>query len=216
MEREGLAFVVFGDVVRSRSQPGRSSAWLRRLRTELDGAFADDRLAPFDFTQGDEIQGLLAPSANPLDAVLRASLHPDGLPMRWVIAAGRVDPGMGRATQRTGPAFLVARDLLDSARTRRDGLRLATGDSAADGLLDDLAPVLPVLLKGLSPRQRIVARLVLIDRHRQAEAADILGVSRATVSVLAERGHVHAIAGLARGLRAILGDGLDRAWPEGR
>ena len=49
-------------------------------------------------TQGDELQLLLAPGADPFRAVLRAGLHPDALPMRWAIVAGGIDPGSGPAT----------------------------------------------------------------------------------------------------------------------
>jgi hypothetical protein len=206
-----FGIVVFGDVVRSRRRAERSSAWLRKLCAELDSSFGPDRLAPFGFTQGDELQGLLARTANPFRAILRAALDPDGLPMRWVIAAGEIDPGSGPATQRTGAAFLAARELAGAARSRRDGLLAVSGHPSADALLDDLAPVLPVLLGELSPRQRVVARSLLIDERRQADVATLLEVSRATVSVLAERGHVRSIAGLARALGAILDDGTARA-----
>jgi len=50
--------VLFGDVVESRDDPEAASAWLRTLRALLEGIYAPpDRLAPFGFTQGDELQG---------------------------------------------------------------------------------------------------------------------------------------------------------------
>ena len=63
-----------------------------------------------------------------------------------------------------------------------------TGDEDVDVLLDDLAPVLGRALADLSPAQRRVARLILVDGLRRSEVAERLGVSRATVSVTAERG----------------------------
>ena len=60
---------------------------------------------------------------------------------------------------------------------------MITGAEPADTLLADLAPVLAELLRGLSTRQRTVARLALLDGLRQAEVAERLDVSRATVSV---------------------------------
>ena len=57
--------VVFGDVVDSRHDPG-STAWLRSLCADLEAAYPRNaRLASFAFTQGDEIQCLIAPNANP-------------------------------------------------------------------------------------------------------------------------------------------------------
>ena len=58
------ATVLFGDVVDSRRDPG-ASAYLRGLRDELDAVYVGRYLAPPGFTQGDEIQLLLASGADP-------------------------------------------------------------------------------------------------------------------------------------------------------
>ena len=59
---EGL--VLFGDVIRSRRDAPAATAWLRILRADLQTAYPpDERLAPFEFTQGDELQGLLPAAA---------------------------------------------------------------------------------------------------------------------------------------------------------
>ena len=71
--------------------------------------------------------------------------------MRWVVVAGEVEPGTGPATQRTGPAFLRARERLDEATSRRDGLPDVDRRSTTDRLLDDLAPILAELLGDLTP-----------------------------------------------------------------
>jgi hypothetical protein len=197
--------VLFGDVVRSRVDPTASTAWLRTLVAELETGYPpDDRMAPIGMTQGDEVQMLLRADADPFAAVLRAGLHPDRRAMRWAVAFGAIDQGSGPATERTGPAFLVARGLLDSPAGRRDRLRIATGDAAADRLLDDLAPLLVDLLDDLTSRQAEVGRLLLLDGLRRAEAAARLGVSRATISVVADRARVRGIARLVRALRTIV------------
>lgn len=205
------ATVVFGDVVDSRRDPG-SAQFLRALREDLDAAYPGaERLAGFAFTQGDEIQGLLAPGADPICAILHAALRPDARTIRWVVVAGAVEPGSGPATERTGPAFHAARELLERARARRDGLIARTGDPAADALLDQVGPLLPALLDDMTPRQREVARLVLLDGLRQADAADRLGVRRATVSVIADRGRVRYLGPLAAAIGTIFRDGAARA-----
>jgi RNA polymerase sigma factor (sigma-70 family) len=79
-----------------------------------------------------------------------------------------------------------------------------TGKEPADTLLADLAPVLAELLRGLSPRQRTVARLALLEGLRQAEVAERLGVSRATVSVTYGRAGVRSIERLAAAVRLIV------------
>jgi Sigma-70, region 4 len=204
------AIVLFGDVVESRGDAG-ASAFLRSLREELDAAYAAQRLARAGFTQGDEVQLLLAPGADPFGAVVRAALHPAARDLRWAVVSGAVAPGTGPATERSGPAFYAARDALERARSRREGLVAVTGDAAADTLLAELGPLLPALLGDLTSRQRQVARLVLVEGLRLAEVAERLGVSRATVSVIAARARIRHLGRLASALATIFGDGTARA-----
>lgn len=202
------AIVLFGDVADSRVDASRATAWLRTLSRDLDRHYARERLAPFGFTQGDEVQGLLDVTADPTAAVLRAALHPHAMPMRWVVVAGRVEAGRGPATQRTGGAFIDARELVAEARKRRQDLLLRSGDRATDELLDDVAPGLAALLAELTGRQRTIAQLILVDGLRQSDAAQLLGVSRPTVSVAVERAHLREIAALARALRRLVAAGV--------
>jgi len=204
------ATVLFGDVVDSRRDAGASDH-LRSLRDELDAAYATERLAATGFTQGDEIQLLLAPGADPFRAIVRAGLLGEARDLRWACVAGLVEPGSGPATERNGPAFHAARDLLERAKPRREGLVVVTGDPDADGLLADLGPLLPALLGDLTVRQRQVGRMLLVDEMRQAEAADRLRVSRATISVIADRGRIRHIGRLATALATIFRDGIARA-----
>jgi DNA-binding CsgD family transcriptional regulator len=200
--------VLFGDVVGSRRAPAAASAWLRRLCRELEHLYGRDRLAPFAFTQGDELQGLLKLSADPVRAVLYASLHPEARPMRWAVVAGPVVPGEGPATERGGEAFLRARGEIERARRQRDGLLMVSGDATSDALLDDVAPVLAEQLWGLSTRQRTVARLALLEDLRQADIAERLGVSRATISVTWGRARVRSIERLASAVRTVFAAGV--------
>jgi predicted DNA-binding protein (UPF0251 family) len=200
-------FVIFGDVIRSRRDPAGSSGWLRSLCDELQAAAADDALARFGFTQGDELQGLLRVEADPLAPVLRATLDSGPRRMRWSVALGPIDPGRGPATERTGAAFLTARAGLDENRRQRTSLRIVTGQPSVDVLLDDLGPVLGRAISDLSPAQRRVARLILVDGLRRSEVAERLGVSRATVSVTADRAGVPSLERLARAVRTL----IDRA-----
>ena len=199
------AVVLFGDVIRSRLDASAATAWLRVLTADLTTAYpADAILAPFEFTQGDELQGLLAATADPTIAILRAALHPDAVPMRWVVVAGAVDPGHGPATQRSGPAFIAARERLTTAAARRERLAVVSGDPATDELLDGIAPLLGELLAELTDRQREIAWPILVEGLRRSEAAERLGVSRATVSVAADRAHLRSLGSLARVVRTLL------------
>jgi DNA-binding CsgD family transcriptional regulator len=200
-----LAVVLFGDVIRSRRDSVAATAWLRTLTADLADAYPiSDVLAPFEFTQGDELQGLLVATADPMRAILRAALLPDRVAMRWVVVVGEVDPGRGPATQRSGPAFITARERLAVAATRRELLAVVSGDPTADPLLEVLAPLLGELLADLTKRQREIAWPILVEGLRRSETAERLGVSRATVSVAADRAHVRSIGELARLVRNLL------------
>jgi predicted XRE-type DNA-binding protein len=205
------AIVLFGDVVDSRMDPAAATAWLRTLCMELEMLYAEDRVAGFGFTQGDELQGLLAPSADPFRAVLHAGLHDGYRVMRWAVAAGPIEAGTGPATERSGQAFIAARQALGDARHHHDRLVVRTGDPRADALLDDIAPLLVELLDGMSDKQRVVARLLVGEGLRQAEAADRLGVARATISVVARRARARSIGRLTRALRTIFAEGIARS-----
>ncbi len=199
MTRTGT--VLFADVVASRRDPQGSAAGLRRLAAALDKTYGPDRLAPFDFTQGDELQGLLATRADPVRAVLAAALDEQAPRLRWAIAVGPVDEGAGPATQRTGQAFLTAREAIGEARALRVGMILRTGDAAADALADDLTPLLVELLDRLTARQRQIARLILVDALRQVDVARRLGISRAAVSIAVSRALIPSIGRLAHAIR---------------
>ncbi len=211
-----LGLVLFGDVIGSRRDSIASTAWLRELIKQLDEAYADTRLAPFGFTQGDELQGLLAPEADPLKAVLLASLGPEGRRMRWVAVRGSIDldpaAGPAPATERTGPAFVAARETIAAARTGHERLVIVTGQPDVDELLADLTPALADLLEGLTARQRLVARLALIDDLRQSEVADRLGVRRATISVSFSRARVRSLQRLVAGIRMVYASGSGDPW----
>ncbi len=213
---DDLALVLFGDVVGSRRDSVGSTAWLRDLVVELDAVYDDRLLAPFAFTQGDELQGMLAPEADPFTAVIRAALAPGGRRMRWVVVRGQVDPdptaGRAPATERTGAAFVTARETMDAARAGHERLVVLTGEPDVDRLLACFAPALVDMLDALTERQRTVARLALIDDLRQSEVADRLQIRRATVSVAFSRARVRTLQRFVTGIREVYsGCGADLA-----
>ncbi|HEX5465401.1 MAG TPA: sigma factor-like helix-turn-helix DNA-binding protein [Candidatus Limnocylindrales bacterium] len=209
MDERGI--VLIGDVVDSRLDLAAASDWSRRLSAELTALAPDDQLAPFDFTQGDEVQGLVRWSADPFRFVLQGLLHDTAPRMRWVIVAGSIERGQGSATRRTGQAYVAARTLVGEAKQRHDALLAVSGGAAADVLLDDLAPVLAASLTAMTPRQRTIARLMLLEGCRQADVAARLGISRATVSVAYGRGRVRDASRLLAAVRRIFETGLAQA-----
>jgi hypothetical protein len=210
------ALILFGDVVGSRRDSIGSTTWLRELVAELDTAYGPHRLAPFGFTQGDELQGLLSLDADPLTAVLRAALGPSGRRMRWVVVRGRADPdptgGLAPATERTGEGFVAARAAIQEARTGHERLVIVTGGPDVDSLLANLTPALMDMLDGLTERQRMVARLALIEDLRQSEVADRLKVRRATISVSFNRARVRSLQRLVAGIGRIYASARGDPW----
>jgi hypothetical protein len=108
-------------------------------------------------------------------------------PARWAVTVG------GAAESEAA---------LDAANAARELLVVRTGSDDADARLADLAPVLGRLLDDTTPSQRRLARLLLLDGHRQADAAEILGISRASVSVAHGRARIHEISLLLRAVQA--------------
>lgn len=206
--------VLVGDVVGSRRDLAGSSTWTRLVSRELAATYGPAQLAPFDHAQGDEVQGLLSIDADPFRAVLLASLHEARLPMRWAVVAGTIEAGEGSATQRTGEAFVAARALIAAAKSRHDGLLVATGARRVDALLDNLAPVLAASFEAMTARQRTIARLMLLDGWRQADVATHLDISRATVSVAHARGRLRDTGRLLEAIRSIFRDGVTQGSEE--
>jgi DNA-binding CsgD family transcriptional regulator len=203
MEDETLGLVLFADVVGSRRDAAGCAAWLRGLLPELDAAYGESRIAPFGFTQGDEIQGLLQVDADPLVAVLLVALSPGARRVRWATIRGSVDAGQGPATERTGEAFLEARDSIEQARREHERLLIRTGRDTTDELLSGMTPALMDLLEDLTPRQRVVARLALIDGLRQSEIAQRLDVRRATIAVSFGRARIRSLERLIEATRRV-------------
>jgi predicted DNA-binding protein (UPF0251 family) len=203
MKSGPTGIVMFADVVASRKDAPGAADWLRWLVGELDGRYGDKRIAPFGFTQGDELQGLLRIEADPLTAILIAALAPDARPIRWAVVHGGIHTGKGPATERTGDAFLKARQEINAARTSHDRIVIITGDGYADDLLADFTPALADLLDSLTVRQREIAHLALIDGLRQSEVAERLHVRRATISVAFARARARSIQHLVDGIRKV-------------
>jgi DNA-directed RNA polymerase specialized sigma24 family protein len=99
---------------------------------------------------------------------------------------------------------VAARERLAQANARRERVAIVSGDPSADELLEGLGPILGELLADLTERQRQIAWLILVDGLRRSDAAERLRVSRATISVAADRAHLRSIGELARVLRVLL------------
>ena len=104
---------MFGDVVDSRRDPG-STAWLRALRADLEAAVSarDAASRRSGSPRATRSRGCSRPTPTRSSRSSAAALRPDARTLRWAVVAGEVEPGTGPATERTGPAFLAAREAL--------------------------------------------------------------------------------------------------------
>jgi len=204
MERDRVLFVI-GDAVGSKRDSAGTAEWLRALAVDLNGAYGEACVAAWEFTRGDEVRGMLRPDSDPLAVVLRSALAEAARPMRWALAWGEVDRDGVEATaaDRTGPAVLAAERMVGEAKRRRVRLVVDTGDTDANAILEGIAPAFMDMLAKLTPTQRHVARLAIIDGLRQSEVAARLKVRRATISVSFARARVASIEGLAGAIRKL-------------
>jgi DNA-binding CsgD family transcriptional regulator len=176
---------------------------LATLCADLNRAFAGGVLVPFELDAG-RLVGVLDPGVDALRAVLVASVGGGPVRVRWGIAQGALEAGGGDLADRARTPIAAADEAIGVGRARRDHLIVRTAVEGADRLLDGIAPLLVDLLDDLSDRQRIVARLILLDGLRQADVADELEVSRATVSVMVGRGRIRAVDRLGGAIRAVM------------
>lgn len=214
------AIAIVGDDIEDRDGTALDPRRLPPIARLLDAAYPDARMAGFS-TSPSRLVGILVPDADPLIAVLLVGLL-DGHPrVRWSIVEGELATGRSRAPGRAAALLRQAAEGVVAARARRDRLVIWTGVPGADHLLEALGPLLAELLDELTDRQRSVARMLLVDGLRQADVADVLAVSRATISVMVARGRIRSIDRLAGAVRSVLlaarqaraegGDGVPRS-----
>ncbi len=209
--------VLFGDVVDSRRDPELDAVATIAVRGARGGVPA--RAAPRRRSRSPRATSSRACSPRAPTRSAPSSSRPCG-PTR-ATSAGRSSPATSIPAPAPPSSAPAARSSSPASRSpgrraHRDGLVALTGDPEADERLADLGPLLAALLADLTPRQREVARLIVVDELRRSEVADHLGVSRATVSVIADRARVRHLPGLARTLASIFAEGARRAEAERR
>ncbi|MCL3776748.1 MULTISPECIES: hypothetical protein [unclassified Actinomyces] len=169
-------FVLTIDQVRSRD----GEDLVPELLASLDGVPV---LVAFERTVGDEVQGVVADAAAVLTVVRRAlaSGH-------WHVGLGIGEGELGEEGPRsgTGPAFLAAREAVESAKRTRTSLAVRAGTStgAAARAAADAEAALR-LVAALTARRTVAqARVVALldDGMTGKEVAETLGVSAQAVS----------------------------------
>lgn len=178
-ETSGL--VLLAEVVGARPIPGSVEERLAALAAELNDACREQLAAEFVVTEVGRLRATLRPDADALGPILRTALAPHAPRLRWSIA----------------------REAPDGPPRDRERLVFATGRQERDALLNDMAPALVDMLDGLTPTQREVARMAIVEGLRQSEVAERVGKRRATVSVSFGRAKVVPIERLVAAMRRI-------------
>ncbi|MBB5786394.1 hypothetical protein [Jiangella mangrovi] len=135
-------------------------------------------LLAFERTAGDEFQGVLAEPAAAVDAarlLLRADAWSVG------IGAGPVEEPLPASTRSArGPAFVHAREALDTAKQRPQHVAVVGAEAERAQEADAVLTLLAAVVSRRSPAGWAAIDLVEAG-HTFAEAAEILGVSRQAV-----------------------------------
>ena len=177
-------YVVTADQKRSRTGKDRVPAVLAELNSRPPWGTsghpkpsgADRSARAFERTAGDEVQGLLATPASVVDVVI--TLLRSGW---WVgVGIGPVDqplPETARAGR--GPAYVAARQAVESAKTAPGGVCVAGGPGADQA--EAAAWLLAALVARRTPQGWQVVDLVA-QGAKGVEAAAKLGISPQAVS----------------------------------
>ncbi len=190
--------MLLGEVTGARRDGSESEGWLGSLALELDEAYGPEKLGHFELSDSGVLTGRLAPTADPLLAVLHGSLGSGARPMRWICV-----PSHPRSLDGAVGDGAAGFEVLKVARAAHETVVLRTGRADADRLLADMTPALAGMLGDLTVRQRAVARMALLEGMRQSEVAERLGVSRATISVSFARARIQSLAALVSAIRRV-------------
>jgi hypothetical protein len=185
-EARDVRYVVTADQKSSRTGPDGVPALLKHLEeTSARAPRGGGPVLPFERTAGDEVQALFAEPGAVVDAVVQL-LRPG---QWWVgVGIGPVDPPEpASARAGRGPAYLAAREAVESAKSTAAGI-CVTGGSGPDqptGAAAQRAEAAAWLLASLLGRRTPEGWEVtdLMDRGaRQVDVATKLGISPQAVS----------------------------------
>ena len=165
-------FVVTADQRGSRTEGDRVPDVLARLR----GATV---LRPFERTVGDEVQAVVGHADTVVDVAL--ALVRDG---HWSVGvgAGAVREPLPASTREgAGPAFELARDAVERAKSAPTRVAVSGADAAAAAEAEAVLRLLADLVdRRTAPGWEVVD--LLVGGATQAQAAERLGVTRQAVS----------------------------------
>ncbi len=196
---------VIGDVKRSRELEDRSKVQcqLRAILDKINEQYANDIVAKFVITLGDEFQGLLVSDAHVMEiiSVLQSRMHP--VEIRFGIGFGSIttdiDPEM--AIGADGPAYYRARESVEYLKEKEKRKQTYTGDirfemNEANGtaamMLNTIADLMYAIRSSWSERQREVIYSMLEQQESQSDVAKRLNIKQPTVQKILVAGKFYA------------------------
>ncbi len=190
-----MYFAVIGDMVNSRGmEPSLRRAAQDELANSLaavNASMADDIAAGFVITLGDEFQGLMHSSGDPMSAVISVMNSVRCVSIRYAIGMGSITTviNSSAALGADGPAFYNARKAMNIMK-EHPGSRLCicTGSDAVDEELNTVALLTNSIAGSMTGRQLNMCTLMLGSelcgkRMRQRELADMFGITQGAVSL---------------------------------
>jgi len=165
-------FVLTVDQKNSRRSPDRVPEALARLGREFRP------VVPFERTIGDELQGVLSDPSDVVAAVLELVRQDE-----WYvgIGAGPVEEPLPASTREArGPAFVMAREAVERAKRRPNGVAVVGVDAGAAREAEAVLALLAAVVRRRSDAAWDAVDLVVTGLSA-TEAAGKLGVSRQAV-----------------------------------
>jgi hypothetical protein len=158
---------------------------------ELADRWGPALVLPVDRTAGDELQLMVRRGSDALAIILDLTRSGD-----WSVGCGigSVSSPLPRFTREAnGPAFIAARDAVESAK-KRDTRFALRGEEPIDSAAADLEPVIDLLLFTRARRSREGWELydLMLPGRTQAEAAQVLGITPQAASKRARAAAIRA------------------------
>ncbi|MBR3383540.1 MAG: hypothetical protein IKG85_10980 [Clostridia bacterium] len=189
-----MYYALIGDMVASRkldpSARKEAQELLRSALAEVNREYADSIAADFLITLGDECQGLMLASADPVSAALRIMHSMKPYEIRFSVALGEITTGIDRsaALGADGPAFHAARERIEAMKPNHGArLRFALPEARAEEAVNTVAALCDRLAIGRTSKQEELAYAMLRaklkgERLTQEALARSLGIGQSTVN----------------------------------
>jgi len=186
--------VITGDIIHSRRSP-KPDLWLEPLKKLLRKWGKNP--SQWDFYRGDSFQLHLPQSAGALEAALLIKARTRmirGLDVRIAIGLGEADYLAKRISESNGPAFQYSGALFDTLKADKCNLAIRSADKQKDEAINLLLRFALIVLDNWSTLSAEYVFLTLQNpKLRQADKADKLGITQASVSERHRRAHIEDI-----------------------